>query len=175
MSATLRVNRTRPPLAETSIALADVGAVEVQRVVAGLALDGVAAVAGVPLEACRSPPPSSATSAPWLPSTKSSPAPPSELLGAGAADQRVVAGAAVDRDGLVEEGAASIDADLVVAAAGCDVDRGEGAAVEREVGRAVDADVDVERCWRARPRVSRSLSLAPSPVIFRVPASTCAV
>ena len=48
--ATSRVNRARPPLAEMSIVLVDVGAVEQQRVVAVLALDHVAAVARVPDE-----------------------------------------------------------------------------------------------------------------------------
>ena len=51
MVAMLRVKRTRAPLAETSIVLADVAAVEVERVVAGLALDDVVDVAGIPLEA----------------------------------------------------------------------------------------------------------------------------
>ena len=41
----------RPPLAASVDLLADVGAVEVELVVAALAFDGVAAVAGVPLEA----------------------------------------------------------------------------------------------------------------------------
>ena len=44
-----------------------------------------------------SPPPSSAESAPWLPSTTSSPAPPSRTSAPSAAEQRVVALAAVDR------------------------------------------------------------------------------
>ena len=47
---TSRKSRTRLPLAETSIFSDGVGAVEEHRVGAGLALDGVAAVAGVPDE-----------------------------------------------------------------------------------------------------------------------------
>ena len=50
MLATSRVNRTRLPLAEMSIFFVDVRAVEQQRIVAGLALDGVAAIARIPDE-----------------------------------------------------------------------------------------------------------------------------
>ena len=76
----------------------------------------------------------------------------------GAADQRVVAGAAVDGHVLVcERPAALVDADVVVAGAGLDVDRGEGAAVEAEVGGAVRADVDLERAGRARREAEREL------------------
>ena len=51
IEAMLRVSRARSPFADTSICFAGVGAVEVEAVVACLAFDGVAAVAGVPLEA----------------------------------------------------------------------------------------------------------------------------
>ena len=50
MLPTSRVKRTRPPLAETSMFSLCVGAEEEHLVVAGLALDDVAAVAWVPLE-----------------------------------------------------------------------------------------------------------------------------
>jgi hypothetical protein len=50
MPATSRANRTRLPLAVMSIVLGDVGAVELKRIGAGLALDDVAAVARVPDE-----------------------------------------------------------------------------------------------------------------------------
>ena len=46
----LRVKRSRSPLADASKSLADVRAVEQHRVGAVLALDGVAAVARIPLE-----------------------------------------------------------------------------------------------------------------------------
>ena len=46
----LRVKRTRPPLAETSIFSAMLAPLKSMRVGAVLALDGVAAVARVPLE-----------------------------------------------------------------------------------------------------------------------------
>ena len=42
------------------------------------------------------------------------------------------------------------DADLVVAAAGLHVDRAECAAIEREVDRAVLADVELEEVWIVR-------------------------
>ena len=51
MLAMLRVKRTRPLLAATLNELADVGAVERERVGVALALDGVVAVARVPVEA----------------------------------------------------------------------------------------------------------------------------
>ena len=50
MLPTLRVKRTRPPLAEMSMFSSDVGAVEEHGIGAGLALDDVAAVARVPHE-----------------------------------------------------------------------------------------------------------------------------
>ena len=85
-------------------------------------------------------------SAPALPSTTSSPRPPTKSLGASSAVQRVVAVLAVDprRLGRREGAVDLVDADRVVAVAGRDVDGLEGAAVEREVGGAVVADVDLE-------------------------------
>ena len=50
MLATSRVNRTRPAVGRDVDLLVDVGAIEQQRIGAGLALDDVAAVAGVPDE-----------------------------------------------------------------------------------------------------------------------------
>ena len=96
-----------------------------------------------------------------------------ERVGPVAADERVVAGAALDRQGLGDQ--AADDANLVVAGAGDDVDRGEGAAVD------VKSDVPSmpTSTWSVPgepPRnVSRSLSLAPLPAIVSVPAFTLTV
>ena len=78
MLATSRENRDAAAVGRDVDVLGDVGAVEQQRVVAGLALDRVAAVAGIPLKMSL-PAPSSATSLPRLPSMKSSPSPPMQL------------------------------------------------------------------------------------------------
>ena len=102
------------------------------------------------------------------------PLPPISVLAAGAAVQRVVAGAAVEGDRLVGERAvALVDPDLVVAAARLHDDRGERRAVEREVDGAVVGHVDLQRAAPARAR-SASLSLAPSPTMFSVSLSTLA-
>ena len=85
MLATSRVNRTRAAVGRDVDLLVDVGAVEQQRVGAGLALDGVAAVARVPDEGvvagaragprrCRGR--RLTRSSPWLPMIMSSPSPP---------------------------------------------------------------------------------------------------
>ena len=50
MLATSRMNRARSPFADDVDVLGDVGAGEPQRVDAGSTFDGVAAVAGIPLE-----------------------------------------------------------------------------------------------------------------------------
>ena len=145
IAATLRVRRTRRAVGGDVDLLADVGAVEVERVAAALAVDGVAAVARVPLEAVVAGAQRRRVGADVAVDEVVAGA-ADEGLGAGAADQRVVAGAAVDGHGLVgERAAALVDADLVVAAAGLDVDRGEGGAVEAEVGGAVLADVRLQR------------------------------
>ena len=130
--------------------LADRAAEKVEAVVAALAVDGVVVVTGVPDEAVVA-----ATELSVVVAVAAGDdvvaAAADEGLVADAADQRVVARAALDRDELVgERAAALVDPHLVVAAAGVDVDRREGVAVDREVGRAVGADVDLEHRRRAQ-------------------------
>ena len=130
--------------------LAGVGGVEVELVAAALPLDGVAGVAGIPLEAIVAGAELRLIGA-EVAVSEVVPGAAEERVRPGAADQRVVAVAAVEREGLVGEGAAAlVDADIVVAATGCDDDRGEGAAVEAEVGRPVRAKVGLECGGRAR-------------------------
>ena len=124
--------------------LADVGAVEGHGVAVGPALDGVVAVAGIPLErvgaAAQQGDVLAAVAVDEVVAGAAD-----ELLGRVAADQRVVAGPAVDGDGLVDGGRRRDDADRVVAGAGGDVEVREEGAIEREVDRAVVADVDERR------------------------------
>ena len=140
MLAMLRVKRTRPALAETLEQLADVGAVEVQRVGVALAVDGVVAVARVPVEAVVAAAEQRGIGAEVAVHDVVAAA-ADQRLRAGATEQRVVAGAAVDRDRLVVDRGGE-QRHLVVAASRGDRDRGEGALVEGEVDRAVGADVD---------------------------------
>ena len=110
-----------------------VGAVELQGVLAALALDAVAAVARVPLEGVVAGAQLGAVGADVAVDEVVAGA-ADEGLGAVAARERVVAGAAVDGD-VLEGHSHVLDADGVVAAAGVDRDRGERGAVE---GRRVD-------------------------------------
>ena len=162
IAATLRVSRTRPALAENAICSRYVGAVEVELVATALAVDGVAAVARVPLEAVGARAQRCLVRADVAVGEVVAGA-ADEGLGAGAADQRVVAGAAVHGHVLVRERtAALVDADVVVAAAGLDVDGGEGRPVEAELGAAVRADVRLKRAGRARLRGGARACRSPS-------------
>ena len=121
--------------------LARVGGVEVERVGAALALDGVAGVARIPLEAV--------VAAAELGRVGAEVAVGDVV--AGAADQRlaeraaaqgVVAGPAVERDRRGGGAAGVEDGELVVTAAALDLDRGERGAVDRVLDAAVGADVE---------------------------------
>ena len=104
--------------------LGGVGAVEGQRVLAALAVDGVAAVAGIPLEGVVAGAELGGVGADVAVDEVVARV-ADEGLGAVAADERVVAGAAVDGD-VLQGGRRVLDADRVVAAAGVDGDGGEG-------------------------------------------------
>ena len=126
-------------------------------VATALTVDGVAAVARIPLEAVGSEPQRCLVRADVAVDEVVAGA-ADEGLGPGAADQRVVAAAAVHGHVLVRERtAALVDADVVVAAAGLDVDGGEGRPVEAELCAAVSADVRLERAGRARREAEREL------------------
>ena len=90
------MNRTRLPLAEMSMFSADVRAVEEHRVDAGLALDGVAAVARVPDEGVVAGAEEGDVVAPVAVDEVVAVAADEHVVAA-AAEDRVVAGAAVDR------------------------------------------------------------------------------
>ena len=142
MLAMLRVKRTRVPFGGDVELLADVGAVELQDVGSGLALDGVVAVARVPLEGVVAGAQQRGVGA--LVSVDEVVAGAAvEGVGAVAADQPVVAGSAFEGERLV--GDVADHGDLVVAVAGVDVHLVERAAIELEVDRAVGADVERER------------------------------
>ena len=126
--------------------LADVGAVEGQRVLAALAFDGVAAVAGIPLEGVVAGAELGGVGADVAVDEVVAGA-ADEGLGAVGAGERVVAGAAVDGD-VLEGGSRVLDADGVVAAAGVDGDGRERGAVEARDELAVDDHV--ERRWTGR-------------------------
>ena len=83
---------------------------------------------------------------------------------------------AVDRRllGVGEDAVRLVDPDAVVAAAGIDDDPVECRPIEAEVGRAVVADVDLQRCRDTRLQAEASWSLAPFPVRVSVPLFTCA-
>ena len=134
MLATSRVKRTRPPLAEMSMLLVDVGAVEQQRVGAGLALDGVAAVAGVPDWKVSSPAPSRAVSLPRLPSMKSLPSPPSSMSSPSPPVIVSLPAPPSTRE-LDQRGQAVAGRERVVAAVGVDDQVLGGADVDGERGR----------------------------------------
>ena len=125
--------------------LGDGGAVEAHRVAAGLAFDGVAAVARIPHErvvACaheRQVVASVAVDRVVAVAAE-------QLLDSGTAGEVVVSGATVDRrrDAVGEDAVAVVDADEVVAGAGVDDDPGDVPALDAEVGRAVVTHVDLE-------------------------------
>ena len=130
MLATSRVNRTPAAVGRDVDLLGDVGAVEEHRVVAGLALDGVAAVAGVPDERVVAGAQQRHVVA----------AAADDQVVAVAADQDVVAVAAVERQADRVRPSSAAGVDRVVAAEG--VDR------QAVVGR-----LACRRCspWRAGP------------------------
>ena len=96
MAATLRVRRTREPLAATSMC-----SPMLEPLKSRASLPPSPSTVSLPSPGSHwkvsLPVPSWAVSAPMLPSTKSLPVPPMKVVGAVAAGQRVVAGAAVDR------------------------------------------------------------------------------
>ena len=155
-----REPNVRPVCGDADL-LADVGAEEVEQVDAPLTLDGVAVVAGVPGEAvvavtAQYPVVAVAAGHDVIALAAE------ERLRSRAAEQRVGSVAAVDRQRLVRERAvAQIDANLVIASTGLDVDRGERAAIEAEVGGAVRADVDLERARRAELKPEDELVARP--------------
>ena len=126
--------------------LADVGAVEPHRVGSGLALDRVAAVAGIPLERVvagahrRRVVAAVAVDRVVVIAAE-------QRLRAGPAAQRVLSVLAVERrrDRVGEDAAAVVDAHEVVAPVGVDDDLDDVRALEAELGRAVVVEVDVER------------------------------
>ena len=149
--------------------LGGVGAVEVQDVLAALALDGVAAVARIPLEVVGA--------AAQLRGVGAEVAVDEVVAGAAdehviavATGERVVAGAAVDREPAQRRDAVAAG-DHVVAGAGLHVDGREGAASKLKAGTPLTDTCSVP----GAPSCRASVSLAASPVICSVPACTCAV
>ena len=159
IAAMSRVSRSRFPLAESSICSACVGAVEAHRVGAALAVVRVAAVAGVPHErvVAAAADQRGVVAAVAVDGVVAVAA--VERLRAGAAEQRVVAVLAVERrrDRVGEDPAALVDAHGVVAVPGLDVDRVHVGAGEAELGRAVVAEVDLDRAGLARLQADRDL------------------
>ena len=123
--ATSRKNSTRPPLADDVDVLADVGAEEQHRVGAVLALDGVVAVARIPLEDVVAGAQEGEVVAVVAEDEVVAVA-AEEHVGALAAEERVVAGAAVDRQ-LDDAGRQRGRGHAVVAAEGVDDERVVGA------------------------------------------------
>ena len=126
--------------------LADVGAVEEHGVGAVLALDDVAAVAGIPLEgvvACsHQRHVGAAVAVDEVVAVAAY-----QRLSAGATGERVVVFSAVERgrDAVGEDPVALVDAHEVVPASAIDRDARDVGALEAELGRAVVTDVDLER------------------------------
>ena len=124
--------------------LGHVGAVEDHRVAATPALDGVAAFTGVPDERVVA-----ASEVDRVVSAtrvdRVVPGVAANRLGSRASDEVVVSAAALDRrrDGVGEDAVGLVDADVVVAGAGVDVDAGHVRAREGEDGRAV-VEVDLQ-------------------------------
>ena len=149
IAATLRLSTHARAVGRQVDVLADVRPVEVEPVGPAVAVDRVVAVARIPLDDVG------AGAQPHRVGADVAvgevvPGAADHDLGPGGADQPVGAVAAVEREHLVVDDAAEVlDADLVVAAAGVDVDRGERAAVEQQVRRAVGADVGLEDVRRA--------------------------
>ena len=100
IAATSRVRRTREPFGGQLDPLADVGAVEGKQITASLALDNVAAVTGIPLNV-SSPAPNCTTISADVPISEVIALPTNQRVRAARADQRVVAGSAVEGDRLV--------------------------------------------------------------------------
>ena len=142
MAATLRVKRTRLPLAETLNSSPMLEPLNCSASVPALAFDGVAAVARVPLEGVVAGAQKRGVGA-LVAVDEVIAGAGVEGVGAVAAEQPVVARAAFEGERLV--GHVADDGDLVVAVAGVDVHLVERAAVELEVDRAVGADVERER------------------------------
>ena len=142
--------------------LGHVGAVKDQRVVAGAAVDGVAAVARIPGEAViagtKRRRVAAATSVDLIvtgPADEHVIAVTTpqhiithttiEHVGPGSSGERVITGATVDGDDIIGEGAlALVDANLIVARAGLDVDCPKRAPVEAEIDRAVLVHVHIQ-------------------------------
>ena len=121
------------------------GAVEGERVAAGRAVDRVAPVAGVPVEAIvPGAEPAGVVAAPAVDEVVA--VARDQPLGAAAAQQGVAAAAALEGGPrlLGEDDPGLVDPDAVVAGAGAHADPVEAAALREEVGRAVVADVDLE-------------------------------
>ena len=129
-----------------------------RRVGAALALDDVAAVARDPTGTCRRRAPSSAVSLPRLPSTKSLPPPPISVSAPSppSSVSLPLPPSSVTASS-VNEPAALVDPELVVAAAGLTAIAVNVLRSKREVGGAVVADVDLQRAGRARLEPEREL------------------
>ena len=166
----LRMNRTRPPLADDVEDLGAVAAVEQHRVGAVLALDDVAAVAGIPLERVVAGAEERDVVA-LLAVDEVVAVAAEQHVDAVAAEQGVVAGAAVDGDrderGQVAGGARSESSpplalsDELLGGAHVDGERRRVEAVEADAGAVggrrellgAVAAVDLGRCrCRRRPR-----------------------
>src|SRR4051794_28518520 len=118
--------------------LADVRAVELQRVVAGLAFDGVAAVARVPLEGVGAGAELSGVSADVAVDVVVA-GPAEQGVGAVAAGDRVIAVAAVDRE-VRQRADAVLAGDRVRAAQSLDDELLDAGVVDRRCGGREDAD-----------------------------------
>src|SRR5207249_7992900 len=125
--------------------LGRVAAVEQQCVGAVLAFEGVAAVAGIPVEGVLAGTQQGRVVAAVAVDRVVAVA-AEQRLAAVAAGERVVSVSAGDRrrDAVGEDAVALVDADEVVAGTAIDGDLRDPGALEAEVGRAVVADVDLE-------------------------------
>ena len=152
------VNRTRPPTGRGGHDLVGAEPVEDHGVEAAPALDDVGAVALVPDEGVVALVEKGRVGA-LIAVDKVVAATADEDLRATSAGERVVAVPAVDpcRLGGREHAVGLVDPDGVGAIAGRDVDGLERAAVEREVGRAIVADVDLEEVRIAGAQAERDL------------------
>src|SRR5439155_53597 len=141
------------------------GAVEEHRVGAVLALDGVAAVAGIPGEGVVAGAQQRQVVAAVAVDRVGAVAAEQELAALAAGD-RVVSVSTVDRgwDGVGEGAVAVVDPHAVVAGPGINGDLRDLVAREAEIGRAVVAEVDLERAGIAGLQAKRDRVARPRPL-----------